>query len=110
MRSKISGGPTLEPRLHARHVELGRGEQAAELVVQFAGEPAALVFAHRLQMAGQLGEVACAPLDLVLEPVAFVLQLRALLVARGVERPRLAHGEREQQQADQHQARRCPRG
>ena len=87
MRSKTSGGLPFRPRFDAGHVELGRGEQAAELVVQFARQTAALVFTHELQMARQFGELSCASLDLVLQTVAFVLQLGALIIANGVKRP-----------------------
>ena len=66
MRSAISGGGASRRDLSARHVELGGGEQRAELVVQLAREAAALVLAHRLQVLRQLGQLrACVAVDLV---------------------------------------------
>ena len=71
------GRGTGEPRLDARRVQLGRGEQGTQLVVQVARQAAALVFARGLQVLGELGELGGAKPYLRLQPVALGLH-RAL--------------------------------
>ena len=56
-RSSTGGRGLAQPRLESGRVELGGREQCAKFVVQFAGEMVALVFANRLQMAGELLEL-----------------------------------------------------
>ena len=75
-----------QARLDARRVELGRGEQRAEFVVQVARQAAALVFARRLQVVRQLGQLRGALRDLDLEPVALGLHQALLLLPLLVER------------------------
>ena len=89
-----------EPRLEPRRVELGRGEQGTELVVQLAREMASFVFADRLQMLRQLLQLLGPGRDLGLEAVAFALGAAHLLLGVAVERRRLAQVHEERQQAD----------
>ena len=63
-RRSVDLGASVGPRrdLSRGDVELGRGEQGAELVVQLAREPAALVLADGLQVLGELASAGrCAP-------------------------------------------------
>ena len=46
----------VDARLQAGHVQFGGRQQGAQLVVQLAGQVAAFVFTHLLQVVGQFGE------------------------------------------------------
>ena len=85
--------------LQSGHVQFGGREQGAEFIVQFAGEVAALFFAHQLQVCGQFGQRSGALAHLALQQVAFLLQHFLLLLAREIERGGLAQVQVERQQA-----------
>ena len=90
----------LQTRLDPRGVELGRGEQRSELVVQLAREAAALVLARGLQVLRELGELRGTTLDLALEPVALGLDRLLALAPVRIERRGLAQIHAEREQAD----------
>ena len=77
-----------QARLDARHVELGRSQQRAQLVVQIARQAAALVFACGLQMKGQLGELRGTLPDLGFQAAALdlgdALELQRVTAEDGV--------------------------
>jgi len=67
---RIGAERRAQPRFEASHVELGCREQCAQLVVQFARKPKALVFAHGLQVLSELLQLDRAAGHLGFEPVA----------------------------------------
>ena len=89
-----------EARLQPGCVELGRGQQRAQLIVQVARQPAAFVFAGGLQVLRQLGELQGALSHLQLQAVGFGLQLAPLLGSNVVEHIRLPQVHEQGQQAD----------
>ena len=50
-------GRPLQARLQPGQIHLGRGQQTAELIVQFASEIGLLPFRQSLQMTGQCGQL-----------------------------------------------------
>ncbi len=105
-RSRASGARAGQPGPDARGVQLGRGQQRAELVVQVARQPVAFVFARGLQVVGQLGELrgAAPHLDVQLVTLGLhgVLERELLVLERGG----LAQVQEQGQQAQQAQDRR----
>ena len=94
-----------QPRHDARRIQLGRGQQRTQLVVQVARQTAAFVFARRLQVVRQLGELGGALRDFDLQPVTLGLQRLLLLLLLLLQRQALAQVHEQAQQADAAQGR-----
>ena len=83
-----------------RHVELGRGEQCTEFVVQVAREARPFVLARGLEVTRQFGQFGGALANLALEPVVFSLHALLLFAALPVELAALVQEHHQQQQAE----------
>jgi len=95
------GQGLLQLGLDAGRVELGGGEQRAQLVVQFARQVCALVFACGLQVPGQLGEVAGAPQHFRFEPVTLLHDLGLTLDTLPFQLAPLPHEQCQHHQTDE---------
>jgi hypothetical protein len=89
-----------QPRHDARRIQLGRGEQRTQFVVQVARQTAAFVLARGLQVVRQLGELGGALRDFDLQPVALGLQRPLLFLLLHLQRQALAQVHEQAQQAD----------
>ncbi len=87
----------------ARDVELRRGQQAAQLVVQLARQVAALVFAHALQVLGDVHQLLRAAIHLGLELVALGAELHQVQPAIVLARAADAQHHETRRHAQQHQ-------
>ena len=97
-------GPGLhQARTHAREVQLRGGQQAAEFVVQLTRQVAAFVFAHRLQVARQVAELAGAAAHGFLKLVTLRTQGVEVTQAVGVAVAQHAHRCQHRRQAREHQ-------
>jgi hypothetical protein len=88
----------------AGHVQLGGGQQRTQLVVQLAGQVGALVFAHGLQVAGQLGQLGRAVGHFAVQPVALAGQLGGMFAAGLVQGLVAAQEHGQPEQAQQREA------
>ena len=84
----------------ARHIQLGGGEQCTQFVVQLAGQVAALVFPHLLQVACQLRQGRRALAHQAFQAVALVLKQGLFALAHHLQGVGLAQVHEERQQAN----------
>jgi hypothetical protein len=88
-----------QPRLDARRIEPGRGQQGTEFVVQLACQVVALVFACVQQVLRQLGQLRRALSHLELQPVVRGLHQAMHLALLHLQRQGLAQEQHQRQQA-----------
>ena len=87
-----------QARAQARHVQLGGGEQGAQLVVQLARQVGALFLDRLLQVGGQLREPRRAFAHLRFQGIALGLQRAVLVFLGALQLARLAAVEHQREQ------------
>ena len=80
-------------------IQLGRGEQGSQVIMQITGQPVALVFSCGLQVMGQIRQLRGAQLDFSLQPVTFGLDLPSRFKLLRYQCRSLAQVHQESQQA-----------
>jgi len=75
-QSLLFSGLVTDALADAGQVQLGRGQESSQLIVQFARQPGTLILSHPLHVTRQLDHLLRAPDHFFVQPVSLGVQLQ----------------------------------